>query len=363
MRQLTEIDGYPCLAPSVAIHTVGAGGGSIAWRDQGGSLRVGPQSAGAFPGPAGYGRGGTGATVTDANIALGRIAPDAVFGDGVEIDQEAAVASIASLGARIGLDVTATALGILDVVEAHMERAIHEVSVREGHDLRLASLVAFGGAGGLHATSLAARLGMRSVVIPNHAGVFSAVGLLLSPIRTDVTIPSADLDPGSASGLRSKAVDTAHETFAATVGGAPDVIDVAAELRYVGQAHETRVGFPDGMTPDGLAEAFHAEHEVRNGFSRLGDLLELVSIRATGVGRPRITANISPEADGDARVAYREVETHGGRVTVEVRQRSGLIRGDTYQGPLIVEDAGATIWIPPGHTVLVHDDGELEVAI
>ena len=361
IRQLTSIDGYPCLAPTVAIHTVGAGGGSIAWRDPGGSLQVGPQSAGALPGPAGYGRGGTQPTVTDANIVLGRIAPDAVFGEGVAIDPEAARAAVERLGEFLGLDPTETALGIVDVVESHMERAIQEVSVREGHDLRTATLVAFGGAGGLHAVALAEGLGMNSVLVPNHSGVFSAVGLLLSPIRSDITVPSRDLAIDGATDLRSRAVNLAQDTFIQRVGTAPDGIEVSAEMRYAGQSHETRVRFDDHLSDSDLVEAFHNEHKQRNGFSRPDDGVELVTMRATAVGAPRIEANLAVDLEDGRTDSSRPVVTRAGVISADVWKRSRIQVDHHLDGPVLIEDSASTIWIPEGYRVLVLAGGELEV--
>jgi N-methylhydantoinase A len=180
-----EVDGYVCRMPSVAVHTIGAGGGSVGWLDAGGSLRVGPRSAGADPGPAAYGMGGTEPTVTDAHIALGRVDPAARLAGSLPLDPEAALQALEVLGQVPGLDPTQTAAGMLEVVEAHMERAIRAVSIEQGADPRRAVLVAFGGAGGLHSSGLARRLGMHAVAIPPYAGVFSALGLLMAPPRLD----------------------------------------------------------------------------------------------------------------------------------------------------------------------------------
>lgn len=359
IAQHTEVGGYPCLMPTVSIHTVGAGGGSIAWIDPGGSLRVGPRSAGAVPGPAGYGRGGTEPTVTDANIVLGRIDAEAVFGDGVGIDFDAAERAVSELGARLGLSAVEAALGIVEVVESHMERAIGEVSVREGYDARAAALVAFGGAGGLHAAALASRLGMDSVVVPNHAGVFSAVGLLLSPIRVDVTVPSLDLDPDRIDRLSSDAVATVTDHFISSVGFDPETIELTAMARYAGQSHELSVPIDEGWGGLQLVGAFGDVHEQRNGFQRPNDPIELVAVRATATATSEVAV---PAPDvGSGAPGRRQVETAAGPVDVPVLARSTLAPGWAVSGPVIIEDGGSTIWTPPGHRATVLEGGELEL--
>jgi N-methylhydantoinase A len=359
IAQRTNVAGYPCLVPTVSIHTVGAGGGSIAWVDAGGSLRVGPQSAGALPGPAGYGRGGTEPTVTDANIVLGRIAPDAVFGDGVAIDLEKAERAVAGLADRLGLSPIDAALGIVEVVESHMERAIGTVSVSEGYDARAASLIAFGGAGALHAGALSARLGMESVIVPNHAGVFSAVGLLLSPVRIDVTTPSLDLHPEGVDRLVERAVEDVRLQFVSATGSDPQSLELVALARYAGQSHELGVSIEAGSGAEALLEAFGAEHRLRNGFAREGDPVELVAVRATATA-PSGIAVPAPEREHRPR-RRRRVHTGAGFEEVAVHDRASIARGSELRGPAVVEDGGSTIWVPPGYRVLVLGAGELEL--
>lgn len=361
LRHLTEIDGYPCLAPAVAIHTVGAGGGSVAWVDAGGALRVGPRSAGADPGPAGYGRGGTEPTVTDANIVLGRIDPSAVFGDGVAIDADASLRAVAGLGARVGLEPVDAALGIIEVVEAHMERAIHTVSVREGYDLRDAALVAFGGAGALHAAAIAERLELGSVIVPRHAGVFSAVGLLMSPARFDVVRPSTDLGVVAFASLFETATTEAEERFFGAIGSAPLRFESSADMRYAGQSHETRVAIPDGADTVELVAAFHREHRTRNGFDREGDPVELVAVRVAAIGAPALESLPSRFEPGTRSVGRRTVWEPRGPSTVAVHPRAGLAAGEVIEGPAVIEDEGSTIWVPGDHRASVLDSGELEM--
>lgn len=361
LRHLTEIDGHPCLTPAVAIHTVGAGGGSVAWVDAGGAMRVGPRSAGADPGPAGYGRGGTEPTVTDANIVLGRIDPSAVFGDGVAIDADASLRAVAELGAEVGLEPVDAALGIVEVVEAHMERAIHTVSVREGYDLRDAALVAFGGAGALHAAAIAERLELGSVIVPRHAGVFSAVGLLMSPARFDVVRPSADLDVAGFPSLLGAAAAEADTRFRRAIGSPPTRFEPSADMRYSGQSHETRVAIPDGADTVDLVDAFHREHRTRNGFDREGDPVELVAVRVAAIGTPAL-ASLPSRFEPEARsVTRRTVWESEGALFVDVHTRAALVAGETIDGPAVVEDEGSTIWVPGGHRARVLDSGELEI--
>ena len=358
MRQHTTVGGYPCLVPTVAIHTVGAGGGSIAWVDAGGSLRVGPQSAGAEPGPAAYRRGGQLPTVTDANVVLGRIDPNAVFGDGVEIDFDAAWRAVGELGRSIGLDELSTAAGIIEVVEAHMERAIHAVSVSEGHDVRSASLVAFGGAGALHAVELARRLEMASVIIPNHAGVLSALGLLISPLRVDLVVSVCDLDPARVGSISDQAAIGVTRRFEDQVGREPERVEAVAMMRYSGQSHELSVPIDVGTSADRAVTSFDLAHERHNGFSRVGDPVELVAVRATALAESGVAV---PPLQGEPSIARtRTVVTASGAREVPVLSRGAPdIEGLT--GPAVIEDAGATIWIPEGCSVRVATGGTLEL--
>jgi N-methylhydantoinase A len=272
------IAGLPIRLPTVDLHTVGAGGGSLVWRDAGGALRVGPESAGADPGPACYGRGGTQATVTDANLLLGRL-PTQLAG-GVELDRDAAERALD------GIDPAA----VVDVVNAEMLRALRVVSVERGHDPAAFALVAYGGAGPLHACELADELGMTTVLVPEVAGVLSALGLVASEERRDA--------------VRSYLVPLSE------AGELPDAGE--ADLRYAGQSFELTLPLQDE-----LAAAFHRAHEEQYGFAEPERELELVAVRTAEV-RP------GPELD--------------------------LPRGEetTVTGPLTVELAGATCWIPPG---------------
>ena len=353
------IAAYPCRLAAIDIHTVGAGGGSIAWIDPGGSLRVGPQSAGAVPGPACYGRGGVEPTVTDANVALGRIARLAGSGG---LDDAAAQRAVAGLAAALGLDETAAALGIVTVVEEAMAGAIRRVSVEEGVDPRGAALVAFGGAGGLHAGALARRLDMRAVVVPRFAGVFSALGLLLSPPRVDVaqSIRGDSEVVGAAEELKRAATRGLHR--ATGTGGD---VNLRLDMRYRGQAHEISVDCDFGEPLPDVKARFHDLHFERNGFARRDDPVEVVTVRVAAVGSAALQWRDLP-APPPPMTAHepssREVISRDGEVVVcRVVSAASLSSGDDLAGPAIVEDNGSTTFVDDDEHVTVDTSGALVV--
>jgi N-methylhydantoinase A len=356
------VAGYPCRMPSVAIHTVGAGGGSVAWVDEGGSLRVGPRSSGASPGPACYGHGGIEPAVTDANVAMGKIDPRGMLAGSLPIQSEAAVAALATLGDRLGMDVAETALGVVTVVEEVMAGAIRTVSIEQGADPREGVLVAFGGAGGLHATSLARRLDMAGVVVPPFSGVFSAVGLLLSPPRADAAHSVLLGDDGRLDGEVGRVMDVSKQRVAgggATTGSTSGYVDV----RYRGQSHETTVPYLPGEGWNVLLDRFHRMHRERNGFAREQDPVEVVTVRAESVGAPLLAWSDLPEVvpDGDPERPGRPVMTGDGAVSARVINRAGLAAGDEIVGPAVIEETEATTYLAPGERAIVHSSGALEV--
>ena len=360
-----EIDGLVVRMPSVAVHTVGAGGGSIGWADPGGALRVGPQSAGAHPGPASYGRGGVLPVVTDAHVQLGRLRGS--LAGGVLLDVDAAHAALARLGEVFGLDPSQTALGMLEVVESTMERAVRAVSVEEGADPADAALVAFGGAGGLHATALARRLEMAAVVIPPFSGVFSAVGLLLAPPRSDVAATLLTDAFDRVKDIVGELIHAASRDLETSAGIPATEIDVVIDMRYSGQAHETSVPYRHGDTWDVLCRRFHDVHHERNGFSRSLDPVEVVTVRAAAVGSPALTWDDLPphRPEGPDRLDSRVVTVGIGEaaqpMTVPVWRRSGLRPGDEVVGPCVVLDGEATAWLDSGDRGVLHESGALEV--
>ncbi|MDJ0792234.1 MAG: hydantoinase/oxoprolinase family protein [Acidimicrobiia bacterium] len=359
-----SIDGYVCRMPSVAIDTVGAGGGSIAWIDSGGSLRVGPHSAGADPGPACYGLGGVDATVTDANVVLGRIDAGAQFGEAVAIDEARSEEAVGMLATRLGLDLTQTALGIVRIAEEVMAGAVRTVSVEEGVDPAGAWLVAFGGAGGLHASAIARSLDMAGVVIPPHAGVFSAIGLLLAPPRSDVvaavTIIDGELEPAAAAAERI-AEQATSELRAA--GHDVTTLEFHLDVRYLGQAHEISVPWAPGDLMPAVRERFEVAHVRRNGFSRPDDALEIVAIRCTATATPPLDGLRSGASDGDpSPPRSREVVSNGGDVVEAwVVDRSSLVPGDRLAGPGVIEADDATAYLGLGDRAEVKAGGSIEV--
>jgi N-methylhydantoinase A len=356
------VAGYPCRMPSVAIHTVGAGGGSVGWADEGGSLRVGPRSAGADPGPASYGKGGNEPAVTDANVALGRIDPEGELAGSLLIKSALAEAALSRLGGLLGLTGTATAHGIITIVEETMAAAVRAVSIEQGADPRDAALVAFGGAGGLHATALARRLDMAGVVVPPFSGVFSALGLLLSPPRADA---SRSVNPVSGGELDQEieSIRTESEQHLAAAGATPSSTSSFADVRYRGQAHETTTPYTPGEGWDVLVERFHRLHRDRNGFARVGDPVEVVTVRAESVGSPLLTWSQLPEVapTGEVDRAPRPVLTDSGPVEARVVNRDGLAAGDEIVGPAVIEETEATTYLAPGERAVVHPSGALEV--
>src|SRR5512133_1752887 len=264
-----EVGGRPLALPLVDIHTVGAGGGSIGWRDPGGALRVGPRSAGAEPGPACYGRGGTEPTVTDANLVLGHLSADVPLAGDVELDGDAAHAAVERLAGELGLDARACAEGIVRVANAEMVRALRVMTVERGIDPRRFALLAFGGAGPLHAAAIAQELGMTRILVPRASGVLSALGLAAADRRADAqrTVLGDDHD-----------VEALRAEVAATLGGDPE-IDLAWDLRYHGQSHELTVR---GRDEEDLRERFEALHEERYGHRDPDGEVELVTVRVTG---------------------------------------------------------------------------------
>jgi N-methylhydantoinase A/oxoprolinase/acetone carboxylase beta subunit len=323
----------PLALPMLAIHTVGAGGGSIGWADPGGALRVGPRSAGADPGPACYGRGGTEPTVTDANLVLGRLDVDAPLAGGVILDLDAAHRAVDALAQALGLDRRACAEGIVRVANAEMVRALRVVTVQRGIDPRDFALLAFGGAGGLHAAAIAEELGIGTIVCPRTGGVLSALGMVLSPGRRDVqrsvllggdaltADAIADATAALATDAREELLGVGSLDPQAAggvgisnwyVGKFDSAVELTAvyELRYRGQAFELPIAGALDATPERLRADFEAEHQRRYGYCDGEQPLELVTIRVTATAAAaavELTAGDGPQPGtvfvGEARVA------------------------------------------------------------
>jgi len=310
-----EVGGFTVRFPSLDVHTIGAGGGSIARIDPGGALVVGPQSAGADPGPACYGRGGDRPTVTDANLVAGHIPPAAAFG-GLSLDRAVAAAALDAAGV--------TADGVLAVVDANMERALRAVSVERGVDPRGLALVAFGGAGPLHACALAEALGMPAVIVPARAGVLSAVGLLTAPRRRDLV--RSWPTPRDHTGLGAARVRLGEDARALVAGRDREIeVTTALDCRYRGQSHE--------LTVHDVA-AFHDEHRRRNGYARPDDPVEVVALRATATRPPEVEPGALPTPD-------RLDDTRDGRGEDRAGQRQVV-------GPAVIAEPDCTVWVADG---------------
>ncbi|WP_435074826.1 hydantoinase/oxoprolinase family protein [Halorubrum sp. HHNYT27] len=373
----TTIAEVPLRTPTVDIETVGAGGGSVAWTDAGGALRVGPASAGADPGPACYGKGGTEPTVTDADVLLGYIGPDAALGGDLTLDVDAAREALADLAAAADVagagDVdaaTAAACGAHRVANATMARAIRSVTVERGRDPRAFDLVAFGGAGPMHAAALANRLDMDRVVVPGSAGVLSAYGLLAADEAHDaartVRLPLADATAADLddvfTALTERVLDDASDPAAARV-------DRAADCRYAGQSFELTVDAgaeatdgADGveatpaLDPDSLAERFAAAHERAYGY-RLDAPVEAVTLRVTAtvkVEAPTVSRTGATDAEQGNRAVVFPDE---GAVTATVYDRDALAPGATLDGPAVLAGTESTTVVPPAWAGRVRRDG------
>ena len=371
-----EIDGRPIRSPMLDIHTVGAGGGSIAWVDSGGHLRVGPQSAGAFPGPACYGNG-TEATVTDANVVLHILNPDYLLNGQLKIDSEASRRAVGRLASELDLSIEDTAAGIIRVVTANMARAIRVISVHRGYDPRDYALVPFGGAGPLHAARLAAELGSPTIVVPEIPGAQSALGLLMTDIRSDFLrtriVPVRAGTTGELAGVLAELTAQATDWFDAEDIAPPRrTITRQADLRYTGQNYELPVDVPDGpVTAETirlLAERFHEAHEVRYGYRAADDAVEAVTFRVRAVGAvPRADIAVAGSRGwslADAVVAHRQVYLPelGGHTDVPVYDRVRLDVGHRFTGPAIVEQMDSTTLLLPTDRCVVDRTRNLIIA-
>ena len=362
-----EVEEYPVSVPMIEIHTIGAGGGSIGWIDAGGALRVGPRSAGADPGPICYGRGGTEPTVTDAHLLLGRIDPER-FVEDLEADVDRVRRHVREkLADPLDASVEEAAQGMLDVANANMERALRVVSVERGHDPREFGLVAFGGAGPLHAAALAAELGVPRVVVPRTAGVLSALGLLITDLVHDVSTsrvrPWGEVSPENLEGTYEAFEREGRERI-------PEGHEVAFErwvdLRYEGQSFELRVDVPGGSIDDAaledVAERFHERHERRYGHASPDEPIELVTIRLRGRGLVEPPDLQADEGSGDPDEAIREERTvvfDGDPHETRIYERERLPPGGEFAGPAVVEGGESTVVIRPEQRASVDEYGTI----
>ncbi|MFC7221996.1 hydantoinase/oxoprolinase family protein [Halalkalicoccus sp. GCM10025322] len=353
-----EIDGLPIGTPMVDVNTVGAGGGSIAWVDSGGALRVGPRSAGADPGPACYGKGGERATVTDANVVLGYIGPGTALGGELTLDVEAAHAVLDDLASEAGLeDALEAARGVYRVANANMTRAVRAVTVERGYDPRGFGLVAFGGAGPMHAAALADALDVETVVVPLAGGVLSAFGLLAADEKHDaVRTHRVALEESDSETIESIYADLEKRVREETATGEPE-LERAADLRYVGQSFELSVPV-HGFDVEAAEEDFHAAHERAYGY-RMDETVELVNLRASA-SVAREAPAVAYEADGDPLKGEREAYfPDAGHRETAVYDRERLAPGEQIEGPAVLEQAESTAVVPPGWNGRIDRDGTL----
>ncbi len=362
-----EIEGHPVLTPSVAIHSLGAGGGSIIWVEAGG-LRVGPASAGAMPGPACYGHGGVSATVTDANALLGRIPEIARFAGALDLDLEAAEAALEKVAAELGLDARELALGAIEVVNAMMADGIREITVGRGIDPRDFDLLAFGGAGPLHAAALADEMGMSRVIVPHAPGVLSAWGMLQADVRHDL----ARSLYGRFDSLDHEAVGSAFEDLRgegrrllAEDGVEASDMDFrpSVDLRYFGQEYTLTVPIHDAQgldDPARVAVDFHAAYQARYGHSNPGEAVELVSVRISAVGLRRPTdLPLLPGSSPARALMTLPADFGNGPEPTDVYRRADMGRSQELDGPAIVLESGCTTLVPPGWRAATSDRGHL----
>lgn len=350
------VGAFPVKVPQIDMHTVGAGGGSLAWLDEDGSLQVGPRSAGARPGPAAYGLGGTEPTVTDANVVLGRIGTSRRLGGRIAIDAARARQAIADLAARMGtLTVDALAEGIVRIAVARMTSAIREISIQRGHDPRDFTLLAFGGAGPMHALALADEIGILRVLVPRHPGNFSALGLLASDIKHD--------EVRTRVGALPERWPLLPNLFAEMEGGVRRQLDLegfgvaqqrmcrSLDLRYRGQAFELNLELAD-VPLTAVETAFHQRHRAVYGHADPTATIELVNARLTAYGavaRPAAARLEASAADmGPALIERRPVRFDGAVHDCPVWERDRLRADVELRGPAIVEEFGATTVVPPG---------------
>jgi N-methylhydantoinase A/oxoprolinase/acetone carboxylase beta subunit len=369
-----RIGPYPVRTPMVDVNTIGAGGGSLAWIDAAGGLRVGPQSAGADPGPACYGRGGDRPTVTDASVLLGFLNPEHFAGGSLRLDVRAAERAVATVAGPLRLDTVATAAGIHRVVNARMADQIRLMTIQRGHDPRGFTLVLLGGAGPVHGVALAEELGLADVLVPEAPGVLSALGLLAASVehehaRTHPSLVEAadfavvngllsELDAAGRARMREEAVPAAEVAVA-----------YSADMRYVGQAYELAVPIAAPLDPGALAAAqtaFHAVHERVYGYARTGQAVEIVNLRAVhayALPAPRIQPPARARGVlADARVGERPVHfAPAGFVPTPIYARARLPLGARVPGPAIVEQADTTTVVPPGWAMAVEESGNLRI--
>ena len=358
------VNRYALALPSMEINTIGAGGGSIAWIDDGGLLRMGPHSAGADPGPACYGRGGTEPTCTDANLVLGYLSADYFAGGRMKLDVEASNSVIRErIARRLGMDAVEAAHGMYQVINVNMASAIREISVQKGYDPRAFPLLCAGGAGPIHGAAIAAELGIRRIVVPRDASIFCAAGMLRTDLKHDYVRSYAQLLPegrdARVRGLVAEMEREARATLKAEgIGPAAQRFLYSMDLRYLGQYHEVNVGVPAKLLKDGKAirERFHARHDALYGYSlrEEGTPVQLLNLRLAAIGvtrkAPVERESRRPASCKQAFKGKRNVYTGERFAAVPVYDGDRLGHGNRLAGPAIVESVNTTIVVPRGWT-------------
>ena len=366
--------GFPLRLPALDVNAVGAGGGSIAWIDRDGLLKVGPHSAGAVPGPACYATGGTEATVTDANVVLGRLNDVALLGGRMPIDRRLAHAAVERLASELDLDLEETALGILRVACATMVKAIRSISVERGHNPAGFALFVYGGAGPLHAVDVARELEIGTIIVPPSPGILCADGALTSPLRNDFVrtlLGRLDEDGvAAANGAREELIVEADAWFETErIPDGQRLIEWTAELRYLGQNYEIQVPWAgqrfDRDSIAALTGAFHSAHEQQYGFASAAETIQFVHLKVKAVGDlpsppiPRLGPG--PEA---APAGARETVFERGRAgSSPVYRRDGLVPGQVIEGPAIVEQIDTTVIVFPGDRMTADAWGNLVITL
>ncbi len=374
----TEIGGYPVMAPMIDIETIGAGGGSIAYVDQGGAFRVGPKSAGANPGPASYGRGGTEPTVTDAHVALGRVRPEFFLGGEMDLDTEAAQEAVSEkLADPLDMELMDAGLGALDIVNNNMANAIRSKTIQKGRDPSNFTLVTFGGAGPMHAADLTRELNIPRAVIPVNPGVLSAVGLTTTDIQYDYVNTEfrliADISHDGLKDTYDDLVDQARSQLQSD--GIPRdrmSLELTADCRYEGQGYELSltVGTSDALDDiETIRQRFHEVHEAEFGHSFPENPVEVVNERVTGYGElpsskqlsfPEATTPISEHVLAEETVYFRDGE-ESSAFSTPFFDRTDLRAGHAVDGPAIIGEKDSTIVVPPDFSATVLEHGDLEL--
>ncbi len=370
-RQFDVEFGLPLMLPTIDVSTIGAGGGSIAWVDHGGFLRVGPASAGSDPGPACYGRQREHVTVTDANVVLGRLRSDRILGGRIPLHGEHAVTAIGRLASQLGMRREEAALAVVRIADENIVNAIRIRTVEEGIDPRDHVLVAFGGAGPLHATSVARRLGMREVLIPPHPGLCSAYGALIAAPRSDHTtsvyLRTDSIDADGLDRLVRRLADGAVAELERERGEGLMQVRVSLSARYVGQNYEHEVAIPGGsVTPDSIDAAvndFHTLYQGFYGYAFESEPLEITAVTVTARAARSVSLPKPQCAGGVTAPIRREVDLDGERREVRIFERGVLENGEELEGPAVVEENDSTTLLQYGDRARVLADGSLHVQV